>query len=98
MLEKSNLSLVIFGFAVLQGGAMGIMTILRPALVAERLGREQFGAISGMLSIPSLGASAVAPLIAATLFEAAGPAGMIGASFAMALGALMISRWIVAQE
>lgn len=91
-------ALVIFGFAVLQGGAMGIMTILRPALVAERLGREQFGAISGMLSIPSLGASAVAPLIAATLFEAAGPAGMIGASFAMALGALMISRWIVAQE
>jgi len=86
---------LIFGFAALQGGAMGIMTILRPALVAESLGREQFGAISGMLSISSLGASAVAPLIAASLFESAGPMGMIGASFAMALGALGLARWVV---
>jgi MFS family permease len=89
--------LLIFGFAALQGGAMGIMTILRPALVAETLGRAQFGAISGMLSISSLGASAVAPLIAASLFESAGPAGMIGASFAMALGALVLARWLVRQ-
>jgi len=88
-------ALLIFGFAALQGGAMGIMTILRPALVAESLGREQFGAISGMLSISSLGASAVAPLVAAMLFESAGPIGMIGASFAMALGALGLARWVV---
>jgi MFS family permease len=88
---------LIFGFAALQGGAMGIMTILRPALVAETLGRAQFGAISGMLSISSLGASAVAPLIAAALFESAGPLGMIGASFATALGAMGLARWVVAQ-
>jgi len=62
------------------------------------LGREQFGAISGMLSISSLGASAVAPLVAAVLFEAAGPMGLIGASFAMALGALGLARWVVAQS
>ncbi|WP_415233674.1 MFS transporter [Pseudorhodobacter sp.] len=89
-------ALLIFGFAALQGGAMGIMTILRPALVAESLGREQFGAISGMLSISSLGASAVAPLIAAMLFETVGPLGMIGASFLMALVALGLARWVVA--
>ncbi len=89
---------LIFGFAALQGGAMGIMTILRPALVAESLGREQFGAISGMLSISSLGASAVAPLIAASLFESVGPMGMIGASFAMALGALGLARWVVSRS
>jgi MFS family permease len=90
--------LLIFGFAALQGGAMGIMTILRPALVAESLGRAQFGAISGMLSISSLGASAVAPLVAAALFETAGPMGLIGASFAMALGAMGLARWVVAQR
>lgn len=90
-------ALFIFGFAALQGGAMGIMTILRPSLVAESLGRAQFGAISGMLSISSLGASAVAPVIAAALFESAGPMGMIGASFAMALCALGLARWVVAQ-
>lgn len=90
-------ALLIFGFAALQGGAMGVMTILRPALVAESLGRAQFGAISGMLSISSLGASAVAPLVAASLFESVGPMGMIGASFAMALAALALSRWVVAQ-
>jgi MFS family permease len=89
---------LIFGFAALQGGAMGIMTILRPALVAETLGRAQFGAISGMLSISSLGASAIAPLIAAALFESAGPLGMIGASFATALGAMGLARWVVAQK
>jgi MFS family permease len=91
-------ALMIFGFAALQGGAMGIMTILRPALVAQTLGRAQFGAISGMLSISSLGASAVAPLVAAVLFEGFGPMGMIGASFAMALGALGLARWVVAQS
>jgi MFS family permease len=91
-------ALLIFGFAALQGGAMGIMTILRPALVADSLGRTQFGAISGMLSISSLGASAMAPLLAAALFESAGPMGMIGASFAMALGAMMLARWVVAQD
>lgn len=91
-------ALLIFGFAALQGGAMGIMTILRPALVAESLGRTQFGAINGMLSISSLGASAIAPLAAAALFESAGPMGLIGASFLMALSALALARWLVAQE
>ncbi|RUS63115.1 MFS transporter [Pseudorhodobacter sp. E13] len=89
---------LIFGFAALQGGAMGIMTILRPALVAESLGRAHFGAISGMLSISSLGASAIAPLVAAALFEGAGPMGMIAASFAMACAAMLLSRWLVAQS
>lgn len=91
-------ALLIFGFAALQGGAMGIMTILRPALVAESLGRTHFGAVSGMLSISSLGASAVAPLVAAALFEGVGPMGMIAASFAMALAALALARWVVAQS
>lgn len=90
-------AMLIFGFATLQGGAMGIMTILRPSLVAESLGRQQFGAISGMLSISSLGASAVAPLVAAMLFEGLGPMGVIGASFAMALGALSLARWVTVQ-
>jgi MFS family permease len=89
---------LIFGFAALQGAAMGIKTILRPSLVAEGLGRTQFGAINGMLSIPSLTASAIAPLVAAVLFEGFGPMGMIGASFAMALGALGLARWVVAQN
>jgi MFS family permease len=91
-------AMVIFGFAALQGGAMGIMTILRPALVAESLGRAQFGAINGMLSISSLSASAVAPLIAAALFESAGPMGLIAASFAMALCAMGLARWVVAHR
>ncbi|MDN5787705.1 MFS transporter [Pseudorhodobacter sp.] len=89
--------LLIFVFATLQGGAMGIMTILRPVLVADALGRAQFGAINGMLSISSLGASAIAPLVAAALFEGAGPMGMIGASFAMALAALGLAHWLVTQ-
>lgn len=73
------------GFAAFQGAAMGIITILRPVLVAETLGQERYGAVAGMMAIPGLAAMAVAPLIGTGLEALGGVWTMIGAGFALAL-------------
>ncbi|MEN9410688.1 MAG: hypothetical protein RL216_2662 [Pseudomonadota bacterium] len=76
------------GFAACQGAAMGIITILRPVLVAETLGQERYGAVAGMMAIPGLAALAVAPLIGTGLEALGGVWLMIGAGLAFALGAV----------
>lgn len=76
------------GFAACQGAAMGIITILRPVLVAETLGQERYGAVAGMMAIPGLASMAVAPLIGTGLEALGGVWVMIGAGFAFALGAV----------
>ncbi|MFN3823540.1 MAG: MFS transporter [Pseudorhodobacter sp.] len=86
--------LLVFAFAALQGSAMGILTILRPALVAETLGRAHFGAINGMLSIPALAASAMAPVLAASLLQGFGPYGLVTTCFALSLATLLAARAI----
>lgn len=83
------------GFAACQGAAMGIITILRPVLVAETLGQERYGAVAGMMAIPGLAAMAVAPLIGTGLESLGGVWLMIGTGFCFALaaaGALAASR------
>lgn len=75
------------GYAACQGAAMGIITILRPVLVAEALGQERYGAVAGMMAIPGLLAMAVAPLIGTGLEAVGGVWLMIGAGFVFALGA-----------
>lgn len=76
------------GYAACQGAAMGIITILRPVLVAEALGQERYGAVAGMMAIPGLAALAVAPLIGTGLQALGGVWLMIGAGFVFALGAV----------
>ena len=76
------------GFAACQGAAMGIITILRPVLVAETFGQERFGAVAGMMAIPGLAAMAVAPLIGTGLEAVGGVWLMIGVGFVFALGAV----------
>lgn len=75
------------GFAACQGIAMGVVTILRPVLVAETLGQERYGAVAGMMAIPGLASMAVAPLIGTGLEAIGGVWLMIGVGFALALAA-----------
>ncbi|WP_434620621.1 MFS transporter [Tabrizicola sp. M-4] len=75
------------GFAAFQGAAMGIITILRPVLLAETFGQERYGAVAGMMAIPGLAAMAVAPLIGTGLEAVGGVWVMIGVGFLFALGA-----------
>jgi predicted MFS family arabinose efflux permease len=62
----------LFAFAVLYGGANGIMTILRGTAVPDLLWREGYGGINGALALPSNVAKAVAPFAAALVWRAAG--------------------------
>ena len=75
------------GFAACQGAAMGIITILRPVLVAETFGEGRYGAVAGMMAIPGLAALAVAPLIGTGLIALGGVWLMIGVAFGLALAA-----------
>lgn len=76
-------------FAMVQGAAMGVMTILRPILTAEVLGQQGYGAIAGMLSIPTLAASALAPSLGAVLLAQGGAALLIVAAGICAVLALL---------
>ncbi len=77
-------------YALAQGGAAGIATILRPLLAAEILGREGFGAIWGALSVAPLMAQALAPVVGALLLTIGGGA-VIGACLAMAVVAFALA-------
>ena len=71
--------LLIFGFALAQGAGAGLMSILRPLLIAEVLGRPGFGAISGAVAVAPILASAAAPSVGAGLLALGGP-GLVYAS------------------
>jgi predicted MFS family arabinose efflux permease len=62
----------LFAFALLYGGANGIITIVRGTAVPELLWREGYGAINGALTVPGNIAKALAPFGAAALWSAAG--------------------------
>ncbi len=87
LLLALGLPVAAFAFAACQGAAMGVLTILRPVLVAETLGEGRYGALAGMMAIPGLAAAAVAPMLGAGLMAIGGVWLMIGAGVALALGA-----------
>jgi len=55
-------------FAVVYGGANGMMTILRGTIVQDVMWVEGYGAINGLLSAPSNIAKGIAPIAAATIW------------------------------
>ncbi|WP_233873064.1 MFS transporter [Paraburkholderia adhaesiva] len=55
-------------FAVIYGGANGMMTILRGTIVQDVMWIEGYGAINGLLSTPSNIAKGIAPISAATMW------------------------------
>ncbi|SEM58143.1 Predicted arabinose efflux permease, MFS family [Gemmobacter aquatilis] len=74
--------LLIFGFALTQGAGAGLLSILRPVLLAQTLGRRGFGAISGAVAVAPILATAAGPSVGAALLETGGP----GAVYACCLG------------
>jgi predicted MFS family arabinose efflux permease len=56
-------------FALCYGAANGMMTILRGTIVQDLLWTEGFGAVSGMLSLPSNVAKGIAPIAAASIWS-----------------------------
>lgn len=75
-------------FAGLQGMAAGLVSILRPLVIAEVLGQDNFGAVAGAIAMAPLSAMALAPLIGAAVLTALGVPGLTGLALALAVLAL----------
>jgi MFS family permease len=89
--------LLIFAFALAQGAGAGLMSILRPLLIAEVLGRTGFGVISGAVAVAPILASAAAPSVGAGLLAMGGPqtvyaACLLLAAIGLALVILLLAR------
>lgn len=65
-------SQAVFAFALLFGASYGVVSILKPVVMAEVLGRRAFGKIAGFMAAPFLIAAAVAPQAGALLLRADG--------------------------
>ena len=79
---------LVFGVAVVQGAGIGLLSILRPVLIAAVLGRRGFGAVSGAVAVAPILASAAAPSVGAWLLARGGPGLVYDACVAMAVAAL----------
>ncbi|MEK9752980.1 MAG: MFS transporter [Rhodospirillaceae bacterium] len=77
--------MLLVGFVLFQGAGFGVLSILRPILIAELLGRRRFGAIAGFLAVPFLAAFALAPSVAGWIWGWAGYDGVIWAAGAAAV-------------
>jgi hypothetical protein len=65
-------SVLLIVFAIIYGGANGMMTILRGTIVQDVMWTEGYGAVSGLLSMPSNVAKGIAPVSAAAIWTAGG--------------------------
>ncbi|MDZ4277096.1 MAG: MFS transporter [Erythrobacter sp.] len=83
--------LLIFAFAALQGAGAGLLSILRPMLIADILGRRGFGTISGAVAVAPILASAAAPSVGAALLHFGGPGLVYGFCLTMGFGGLAIA-------
>ncbi|MDZ4735337.1 MAG: MFS transporter [Rhodospirillaceae bacterium] len=59
---------LVAGFVILMGAGVGVTSIIRPVVVAELLGRRNFGLVSGLLAMPTTAGYAAAPTLAALLW------------------------------
>lgn len=88
---------LIFVFALFQGAGAGLLSNLRPMLVAELLGRRGFGTISGAVAVSPILASAAAPSFGAALLVFGGPGLIYGACLVMAAAGLAIGVMLLAR-
>ncbi len=89
---------LIFVFAMLQGAGAGLLSNLRPMLVADLLGRRGFGTISGAVAVTPILASAAAPSFGAVLLGYGGPGLIYGACLAMAALGLAIGLGLLSRH
>jgi len=59
-------------FVILQGAANGVISIIKPVIIAKILGQAGFGTISGMIAVPFLLGFALGPTLAAMIWSIGG--------------------------
>lgn len=90
--------LVLVFFALIYGGANGILTIVRGAVVPEMLTRRAYGAINGLMSTPTAVARALAPFFAALIYDLSGGYGGVLAAFIIMSSLMTLVFWLVARK
>jgi MFS family permease len=64
--------IAVFLFAVVYGGANGLFTIVRSAVVPDMVQRDGYATVNGALAVPQNLAKAAGPIAAAAIWELAG--------------------------
>ena len=85
---------LIFAYAVAQGMAIGMMSILKPVIIAEVLGRRGFGTIAGTVAVATALGTAAAPVTGALVQKIGGMTGMIWLALAMACAAAALTALV----
>ena len=86
--EKNPLILGLF--VVLQGGAFGIINLVKPVITARLLGELNFGFISAVVGVGYIFGFAVAPGVSGFISDAWGSDRLIGTTFILALVGFVI--------
>lgn len=63
---------LVAAFVLLQGSGNGVTSIIRPVVTSEMMGRRDYGVISGLLAVAFTGGIAMAPIVAALIWEIGG--------------------------
>jgi MFS family permease len=77
------------------GAGYGVVSIVRPTITAEFLGRQSFGTVFGMLAIPFMTGFAIGPTVAALIWELSGyDAVLLGVGIVLVFGlaAIILAR------
>ncbi|NKB59259.1 MAG: MFS transporter [Alphaproteobacteria bacterium] len=77
-------------FVLLQGAGNGVVSIVRPVLVATLLSRRDFGVVSGMTAVAFMAGSAFGPTIGSLIWEAGGYDLVIQLAIAIPLVGLLL--------
>ncbi len=72
LLGAGGVTGLVISFVILHGAGYGITSIMRPVITADFLGKQNFGALSGLLAVPFMLGVAIAPTLAALVWNFGG--------------------------
>jgi len=94
LLGASGIAVLVITFVILHGAGYGVTSIMRPVITAEFMGKQNFGAVSGLLALPFMLGFAISPTLAAFIWKAGGYDLVL--QFAIAITALGLAAFILA--
>ncbi len=92
LLWPSGGAVGLVAFVVLQGAAYGVLSMTKPPVTAELMGRADFGAVAGLLAVPYLAAFAAAPFVGAVLWRLGGYPLVLAVVVTLAMSGLLCFR------
>lgn len=93
LLGAGIVPMLLVTFVVFQGAGYGVTSIVRPIVIAELLGRMNFGLVAGLLAVPFLAATAASPTVAALIWEIGGYNLVIWVAIAASVIGLLSLLW-----